>query len=62
MTLATDKSKVSSYMDGEKIRRAKVLAAMEGLSLSAYIELLVDKEIEKAEVRGVRFDLISEQS
>lgn len=36
MTLATDKTKVSSYMDGELVRQIRVLAAMEGHSISSY--------------------------
>ncbi len=58
MTLATDKMKVSSYMDDELVRQIRVLAAMEGKSLSGYLESLAKKEVEQAKKKGVRFDLI----
>lgn len=58
MTLATDKTKVSSYMDGELVRQIRVLAAMEGHSVSGYLEFLAKREVERARVEGVRFDLL----
>ncbi len=58
MTLATDKTKVSSYMDGELVRQIRVLAAMEGHSVSSYLESLAKREVEQAKKKGVRFDLI----
>ena len=58
MTLATDKTKVSSYMDGELVRQIRVLAAMEGHSVSGYLESLAKREVEQAKQKGVRFDLL----
>lgn len=58
MTLATDKTKVSSYMDQELVRQIRVLAAMEGHSISGYLESLAKREVECAKERGVRFDLL----
>lgn len=58
MTLATDKTKVSSYMDGELVRQIRVLAAMEGHSVSSYLESLAKGEVERAREKGVRFDLL----
>lgn len=58
MTLATDKTKVSSYMDGELVRQIRVLAAMEGHSVSGYLESLAKREVERAKEKGVRFDLL----
>lgn len=58
MVLATDKTKVSSYMDGELVRQIRVLAAMEGRSVSGYLESLAKREVERAKEKGVRFDLI----
>lgn len=58
MTLATDKTKVSSYMDGELVRQIRVLAAMEGHSVSSYLESLAKREVEQAKKKGVRFDLM----
>jgi len=58
MTLATDKTKVSSYMDGELVRQIRVLAAMEGHSMSGYLESLAKREVERALAKGVRFDLL----
>lgn len=60
MTLATDKMKVSSYMDGELVRQIRVLAAMEGYSVSAYLESLAKREVEQAKKKGVRFDLLKD--
>ena len=60
MTLATDKMKVSSYMDGELVRQIRVLAAMEGHSVSAYQESLAKREVEQAKKKGVRFDLLKD--
>lgn len=58
MTLATNKTKVSSYMDGELVRQIRVLAAMEGHSVSGYLESLAKREVKRAKEKGVRFDLL----
>lgn len=58
MTLATDKTKVSSYMSGELVRKVRVLAAMEGYSVSSYLEFLAEREVRRAKEKGVRFDLL----
>ena len=58
MTLATDKTKVSSYMDSDLVRQIRVLAAMEGHSISSYLESLAKREVEQARAKGVRFDLL----
>lgn len=57
MALATDKTKVSSYMNSETVRRIRVLAAIEGHSISGYLEFLAEREIKRAESKGIRFDL-----
>ena len=56
MALATDKTKVSSYMDDELVRQIRVLAAMEGKSVSSYLESLAKREVEQAKKKGVRFE------
>lgn len=43
-------------MDPELVRQLRVLAAMEGLSMSAYLELLAKREVERAKRRGIRLD------
>lgn len=58
MTLATDKAKVSSYMDIELVHQVRLLAAMEGRSMSSYLESLAKREVERARAKGVRFDLM----
>lgn len=58
MTLATDKAKVSSYMDIELVHQVRLLAAMEGCSMSSYLESLAKREVERARAKGVRFDLM----
>lgn len=58
MTLATNKTKVSSYMDGELVRQIRVLAAMEGQSVSGYLESLAKREVDRAKEKGVRFNLL----
>ena len=55
--VATDKMKVSSYMDLQTVSKAKVLAAMEGKSLSRWIEDLTENAIKEAERQGVRLTL-----
>ena len=53
MPVATDKMKVSSYMDQELVLKLKVLSAMHGFSLSSYIEFLSQQAVDDAEKKGV---------
>lgn len=62
IAVATDKTKVSSYMDGELVRQVRVLAAMEGHSISGYLESLAKREVNRAKEKGVRFDLLGSSS
>ncbi len=55
MTVATDKMKVSSYMDQELVRKLRVLAAIEGQSMSSYLETLAKREIKQAQAKGIKF-------
>ncbi len=55
MTVATDKTKVSSYMDQELVRKLRVLAAIEGQSISSYLESLARREIRQAQSKGIKF-------
>lgn len=52
MPVATDKMKVSSYMDQELVLKLKVLSAMHGFSLSSYIEFLSQQAVDEAEKKG----------
>jgi hypothetical protein len=55
MVLAADKTKVSTYMNKEIVRKLRVLAAMDGQSVSGYLESLAKREIEQAQSKGIKF-------
>jgi hypothetical protein len=55
--VATDKTKVSSYMSGELVAKGKTLAALNGKSLSGYLEVLLQEAIAKAEAKGAKLTL-----
>lgn len=58
-SVGTKKPRVVVCMDGELVRQIRVLAAMEGHSVSSYLESLAKREVEQARKKGVRFDLLS---
>lgn len=52
MTVATDKRKVSAYLEEEIKEKADRLAKLESRSLSSLIEVLLKDAIRKAEDEG----------
>ena len=52
MTLATDKKKISAYLDEELKTDADKLAKLEKRSLSNLIEVLLQDAIDKAKQEG----------
>ncbi len=52
MAVATDKRKVSAYLDEEVKEKAERLAKLESRSLSSLIEILLKEAIRKAEEEG----------
>ncbi|WP_250125519.1 ribbon-helix-helix protein, CopG family [Chroococcidiopsis sp. CCMEE 29] len=52
MTVATDKSKVSVYMDADLKRKLEALAKEEGRSVSNLLERLAVQAVKDAEQEG----------
>ncbi|MEM8777437.1 MAG: ribbon-helix-helix protein, CopG family [Cyanobacteria bacterium P01_G01_bin.49] len=46
MTVATDKTRVSTYIDAELKKKAEIEAKKEGRSLSNFIEQLIKARVE----------------
>lgn len=52
MTLATDKKKISSYLDSDLKESADKLAKNRGMSLSTLVAFLLSKEVREARQSG----------
>lgn len=52
MTLATDKKKISSYLDPDLKESADRLAKNRGMSLSTLVAFLLSKEVREARQSG----------
>ena len=51
--MATNKPKISSYIQPELLPKAKRLAKLEGKTLSGFVESLLDSAVCKAESDGI---------
>lgn len=52
MTLATDKKKISAYLDEDLKDAAEALAKSRGMSLSTLVAFLLSKEVREARKTG----------
>lgn len=55
--MTTGKFKICSYLDIKLAKQTRILAAIEGRSMSNYVEFLIKREVEKAKEKGIQFDL-----
>lgn len=52
MAVATDKRKISAYLDSDVLDEAQKLAKLESRSLSSLVEVLLKEAIRKAKQEG----------
>lgn len=56
-TMTTNKTRLNLYVQPEVATKAKVLAALKGVSLSMLVESCLSKEIVEAEKDGAKLSL-----